>query len=91
MQFLHYRLLKNQVMGRFYVAYFVHLIPFLLVNGVLTALPVVWYNNNYNLGVRLTTIPIEDTMYSMLMLLLTISVYELLRRRKPKQKNTLVV
>ena len=91
MQLLHYRLLKNQVLGRFYVAYFVHLIPFLLVNGVLTALPVVLYNNNYNLGVRLTTIPIEDTMYSMLMLLITISVYEVLRRRKLKQKNALVV
>lgn len=91
MQVLHYRLLKNQVLGRFYVAYFVHLIPFLLVNGVLTALPIVWYNNKYNLGVRLSTIPIEDTMYSMLMLLITISVYEVLRRRKLKQKNVLVV
>jgi lycopene cyclase domain-containing protein len=91
MQLVHYRLLKNQVLGRFYVAYFVHLIPFLLVNGVLTAIPIVWYNNSYNLGVRLTTIPIEDTMYSMLMLLLTVSVYEFLKRRKRKQKNALVV
>jgi hypothetical protein len=41
--------------------------------------------------VRLTTIPIEDTMYSMLMLLLTVSVYEFLKRRKRKQKNALVV
>ncbi|MDB5261388.1 MAG: rane protein, partial [Adhaeribacter sp.] len=62
-----------------------------LVNGVLTAIPIVWYNNDYNLGVRLTTIPIEDTMYSMLMLLLTITAYEFLKRRKRKQKNTLVV
>lgn len=91
MQVVHYLVLKNKVLGRFYVAYFVHLIPFLLINGVLTALPVVWYNNNYNLGMRLTTIPIEDTMYSMLMLLLTISVYEVLRRRKLKQNNTLIV
>ncbi|MDB5260817.1 MAG: rane protein, partial [Adhaeribacter sp.] len=30
MLLLHYWLLKNQVLGRFYVAYFVHLIPFLL-------------------------------------------------------------
>ena len=91
MQVVHYWLLKNRVLGRFYVAYFVHLIPFLLVNGVLTAIPIVWYNNNYNLGLRLTTIPIEDTMYSMLMLLLTITVYEYLKRRKQKQINTLVV
>ena len=62
--------------------YVVHLVPFLLVNGVLTYLPIVWYNNSYNLGRRIVSIPVEDTMYSMLMLLLTISVYEGLRQRK---------
>lgn len=91
MQLVHYWMLKTRVLGRFYLAYFVHLIPFLVINGVLTALPVVWYNNHYNLGIRLITIPLEDTMYAMLMLLLTISVYEWLRKRKYKQKNTLVV
>lgn len=79
---VHFRLFKDKLLGRFYMAYLVHLIPFLLVNGVLTALPVVWYDNGHNLGIRLTTIPIEDTMYSMIMLLITITAYEYFRRHK---------
>lgn len=75
--------------GRFYLAYVVHLIPFLLVNGVLTALPVVWYNNNHNVGVRLGTIPVEDTMYSMLLLLMTIIIYEFLKQKTELRINKL--
>lgn len=89
---LHLRFFGTRFLGRFYLMYVVHLVPFLLVNGVLTYLPIVWYNNSYNLGLRLVSIPVEDTMYSMLMLLLTISVYEGLRYRKTaKQYKTLAV
>ena len=77
----HLWLFRDKVLGWFYLAYLVHLLPFLLVNGVLTAIPIVWYNNAYNLGIRLYTIPVEDTAYSMGMLLLTISVYEFLKLR----------
>ena len=80
----HLWLFKDKVLGWFYLAYLVHLLPFLLVNGVLTALPIVWYNNAYNLGIRLYTIPVEDTAYSMAMLLLTISVYEFLKQKRFK-------
>jgi lycopene cyclase domain-containing protein len=78
---VHLKYFQTKFLGRFYLAYLVHLVPFLLVNGVLTYLPVVVYNDAYNLGLRIVTIPVEDTMYSMLMLLLTISVYEGLRQR----------
>lgn len=89
---VHLRYFDTKYLGRFYVAYLVHLVPFLLVNGVLTYLPVVWYNNAYNLGLRIVSIPVEDTMYSMLMLLLTITVYEGLRQRKAvKQYKPLAV
>jgi lycopene cyclase domain-containing protein len=77
----HLWFFKDKVLGWFYLAYLVHLLPFLLVNGVLTAIPIVWYNNAYNLGVRLYTIPVEDAAYSMGMLLLTISVYEFLKQK----------
>ncbi|MCJ8164930.1 lycopene cyclase domain-containing protein [Pontibacter sp. E15-1] len=82
MHLVHLRYFGTQYLGRFYLMYLVHLVPFLLVNGVLTYLPIVWYNNDYNLGHRIVSIPVEDTMYSMLMLMLTISVYERLRQRK---------
>ncbi|MFD2513436.1 lycopene cyclase domain-containing protein [Pontibacter locisalis] len=89
---VHLRYFDTRYLGRFYLAYLVHLVPFLLVNGVLTYLPIVWYNDNFNLGLRIVSIPVEDTMYSMLMLLITISVYEGLRQRKAvKQYKALVV
>lgn len=91
MQVIQYILLKNRIMGRFYMAYLVHLVPFLVVNGVLTAIPVVLYNNAHNTGLRIYTIPAEDTMYSMLMLLITITLYEYLKSRKTKQKAAAVV
>ncbi len=70
-----------QYMGRFFQAYLIHLIPFFVINGVLTSLPVVIYNDGENLGLRLGTIPVEDTMYSMLLLLLNIHIYEYLKQR----------
>jgi lycopene cyclase domain-containing protein len=89
---VHLRYFGTRYLGRFYLMYLVHLVPFLLVNGVLTYLPIVWYDNSQNLGLRIVSIPVEDTMYSMLMLLLTISVYEGLRERKTaKQSKRLVV
>ena len=54
--------------------------PFLLVNSVLTALPVVQYNPAAIFGVRLFTIPIEDFFYNYAML----SFYLLLYRRHRK-------
>ncbi|MEJ8801717.1 lycopene cyclase domain-containing protein [Pontibacter sp. H249] len=79
---LHLKFFDTRYLGRLFMAYLVHLVPFLLVNGVLTYLPIVWYNNNYNLGIRIVSIPVEDTMYSMLMLLVTISIYEGIKQRK---------
>ncbi|MHC2991176.1 membrane protein [Pontibacter sp. HJ8] len=89
---LHYFFFRTRKLGRFYLAYLVHLVPFLLVNGVLTYLPIVWYDDRYNLGLRIVSIPVEDTMYSMLMLLLTISLYEGLKQRDTvKQYQPLAV
>jgi lycopene cyclase domain-containing protein len=75
---------KVKWMGWFYLAYFVSLVPFLIVNGILTSLPVVWYNDAHNLGIRLYTIPIEDTMYSLLLLLMNLWLFELIKNSKLK-------
>lgn len=74
-------ILRVSWMGRFYLAYLVHLIPFFIINGILTGLPVVLYNNDENLGIRLGSIPAEDTLYSMLLLGMNIAIFEWLRRR----------
>lgn len=67
-------------LGRFLRAYAVALIPFFLVNGVLTGgvtdAPVVWYNDAENLGFRLGTIPVEDAFYLLVLLWLNIAQYE---------------
>ena len=75
-------ILKPHWLGRFYVGYFFSLIPFFLVNGILTYMPVVRYNDAENLGIRLFTIPIEDTIYCLLLLLMNVIMYEWLKNRK---------
>jgi lycopene cyclase domain-containing protein len=72
----------HRYLDRFFQAWLVHLIPFFLINGVLTALPVVMYNDLENVGIRLGTVPLEDPFYSMLLLLMNVSIYEYLRTRR---------
>ncbi|MFN3940155.1 MAG: lycopene cyclase domain-containing protein, partial [Chitinophagales bacterium] len=60
--FLQVAFIRGAYMGRFWRFYFVHLLPFFVVNGILTGTgisgEVVWYNNAENMGVRLLTIPV---------------------------------
>jgi lycopene cyclase domain-containing protein len=84
---LHWLLFRYKYLGKFFQAYLVHLIPFVIVNGVLTSLPVVWYNNSENFSIRIGTIPVEDFIYSLLLLLMNITIYEFLRNKIKKQKH----
>lgn len=72
--------MKVKWLSRFYFSYTILLIPFLIVNGILTGTgleePVVWYNNNENLGIRILTIPVEDVFYGMLLIMLNVFLME---------------
>jgi len=83
---------KPSFLGRFFLMYMVTLLPFFLVDGMLTGsfIPeeVVFYDNSQNLGVRIGTIPIEDMVYSFLLLLMSLCWYEWLQSRyKQKVSN----
>lgn len=71
---------KPYLLQRFYLAYLVVLIPFFIVNGILTGMltpePIVWYNNTENMGIRIITIPIEDFAYAFSMLLLSLTLID---------------
>ena len=67
---------------KFYLTYIISLLPFLLVNGLLTGLPVVEYNDIHTLGIRIITIPIEDFMYLFLLLLINITIYEYMKKQR---------
>jgi lycopene cyclase domain-containing protein len=62
--------------GHFALTYAIHLIPFFLVNGLLTSLPVVVYNDAENLGLRIGSIPADDAIYSLGLIGLNVFLYE---------------
>lgn len=70
----------------FYAAYTILILPFMLVNGVLTGsfIPeqIVWYNNLENLGVRLFAIPVEDFAYALSLILANVTLYEIFLNRR---------
>jgi lycopene cyclase domain-containing protein len=75
---------KPTLLQNYYLTFLVMLIPFFIVNGILTGSfienEVVWYNNNENLGIRLFTIPIEDTVYAFTLILISIFTIELSKK-----------
>ncbi|MGN7987888.1 lycopene cyclase domain-containing protein [Pedobacter sp. 22226] len=82
--YVEYLNVKFRFMYKFYRAYFVSLIPFYIVNGFLTAIPVVMYNNKENLGFRVGTIPFEDHFYLMGLLLMNVYLYEVFKAKANK-------
>jgi lycopene cyclase domain-containing protein len=75
-----------QLLRRFFLSFLIILMPFFLVNGILTgsiiAEPVVWYNDLENLGIRLFTIPVEDIGYAFNMLFLVVFINEKIKQSK---------
>jgi len=73
----------------FYMTYLIILVPFLIVNSILTGSfiegEVVWYNNTENLGIRIFTIPIEDFSYGFTLILLNLILRDKFRAKFEKR------
>ncbi len=69
----------------FVIAYLVALIPFIIVNGILTGAvtpkPIVWYSEAHIVGWRIITIPIEDLFYNLALLLPITLIYERFKKK----------
>lgn len=78
-------IVKPSWLSRFTLAFLVSLLPFLLMNGILTGSfieqEIVWYNPEHIFNIRIGTIPVEDVFYSLFMLLTTVVLYESLKKR----------
>ncbi len=84
--FLFFNYIKKTDFSRIYFSYCITLFFFFIVNGILTGSfidePVVWYNNNENLGIRMGTIPVEDVFYGFLLIASIIQIFEYLNNSK---------
>jgi lycopene cyclase domain-containing protein len=82
---------KDDILQRFYITFLIILLPFFLVNGILTGSfiqdQVVWYNDAENLGVRIGTIPFEDIFYAFDMLYLNVILVEKLNLRMARKQT----
>ena len=69
-----------------YFVYLFLLIPFLIVNGILTGTglqePVVWYNVNQIIGIKILTIPVEDIFYGLELIILQYGLFEFIKSIK---------
>jgi lycopene cyclase domain-containing protein len=76
--------------GKAISVYALLLVPFLIVNGILTGTgleePVVSYNKTENLNIRLFTIPLEDVFYGFELFILNLFIY--LKLSKFRLANT---
>ncbi|MDZ7369562.1 MAG: lycopene cyclase domain-containing protein [candidate division KSB1 bacterium] len=74
-------LIKTQIWedSRIWVIIGAVVILTLIFNTYLTARPIVLYNPQYMLGMRIITIPVEDFIFGLSHILLTVTIYERLK------------
>jgi lycopene cyclase domain-containing protein len=82
---------KGNYLSHVYLSWIIGIIPMCVVNGFLTSLPILIYNNTENLGIRVHTlplsdmkygIPIEDFFYNLLYMMLMIWIFETRKNRR---------
>lgn len=76
---------RKDLLQQYYLTFLVMLIPFFIVNGILTGSfiedQIVWYDNTQNLGIRMFTIPVEDSIYAFTVILTPLVLTQYLEKR----------
>lgn len=92
--FMLYFVLKARWIGKASFIYLLLMPGFLMVNGILTGTglesPIVNYNPAEFLGIRILTIPIEDTAYGYEMILWNIYLFQKFRKPDPANHPLMV-
>ena len=77
--------------GKSVTVYAILLLPFFIVNGILTGAgleePVVSYNNDENLGLRILTIPVEDSIYGFELFILNLFFFHWFRSKRTRHTS----
>ncbi|MBN1482288.1 lycopene cyclase domain-containing protein [candidate division KSB1 bacterium] len=68
--------------ARYYIILGILIGLMLVFNGYLTARPLVLYDSSYQLDIRIITIPVEDFLYGISHILLTLIVYTKIKERR---------
>jgi lycopene cyclase domain-containing protein len=78
------RFLKTKLTSdkRFWIFWCIMFIIICIVNGYLTWRPVVIYGNEYYMGIRLFTIPIEDFLFGFSLITSNIIIWEYFSRKE---------
>jgi len=78
--------LKSHDLKFIALAFILSLVPFFIVNGILTGCcteePVVWYSEAQKVAPRLFTIPMEDILYSYTLVVANILLFERIQRKR---------
>ncbi|MBN1149663.1 lycopene cyclase domain-containing protein [candidate division WOR-3 bacterium] len=92
--FVNALIIKPPYIVKFFLAYFVSLVPFFVFNGILTSglksideNPVVIYSTSEITNFRIISIPVEDSFYLLFMLLLATNFYEFLLTYRRVEKH----
>ena len=85
-------IMKDRLLNRFYISFLVILIPFIIVNGILTGSfiegEIVWYDPDEITGIRLITIPVEDFAYGFSLILINLHLMNYFRKLFIKKQDS---
>lgn len=83
--YLGYTIFRNRFKKyytKFYLAFAISLVPFMVVSLVMYSLPVISYDASHTMQVPLLGVPVERLVYLYLMLLINFTIYEYISSRQ---------